>query len=144
MGKRKQAMETGTVVEIPNEHPELLQITEVQQGIQDLVESTRLQLKADLLRGRATINLIPHMVIAGAEKLTAVEGEVWYSPPGTTSKFNKDRCRQLLVEAGVDPLIVGNCFTRATETTDRKEYIKFKINPNLITGAEINLSEGGR
>jgi len=45
----------------------------------------------------------------------------------TTNKLDKDKCKELLVSAGVDPTVVADCFKKSTTTiVAAKETVTFR------------------
>jgi hypothetical protein len=125
-GQQEENMEESKKVNVKDEDAVQF-LPEVQQAIGYRVRAAQLQVQADLLKRKADEILIPTMIIHAIGKLEHQYGTFQYVAPGKSSSLKKDRLKEHLVNAGVDSGVIADCFNRATEETERAEYIKFLI-----------------
>ncbi len=104
---------------------------EIQMAIAQRVRATQLEAEAGALKESADKVLYGAMETYEVKKIFSDYGEFQKIDPSTSSRLDKDRLREHLVNAGVTSVIVGSCFEKATKMESRKGYIKFTINKVL-------------
>ncbi len=112
---------------IEESNDELQYLPEVQMAIGYRVRAAQLEARASLLKQKADQILIPTMMIHSIKNLPHQYGTFQYIAPSKSSSLKKDRLKENLVNSGVDSGIIADCFQRATDETNRGEYIKFMI-----------------
>ncbi len=125
MGKSDGNTTTAGVEQILQYQPE------IQMAIAQRVRATQLIAEAEALKESADTILYAAMETYEVKKIFSDYGEFQKVDPSTSSRLDKDRLREHLVNAGVAAGVVGSCFEKATKAESRKGYIKFNINKAL-------------
>ena len=100
---------------------------EIENAIHQLAIVKQLEAEAKALKSQAAETLTSYMRSNGIKSLESdhCQAKVSYTEPSTTSRFSKTKAKQNLLSSGVLADVIEQCFSDATEQSERAGYVTY-------------------